>query len=381
MYSGRSMSLALTSVLLLVATGASAQTSDTPAAAAQPSNAASAPLSTPPLPSSSDPCARAEADYTQAFDALVKGQDEQALAALERVLAICPAHPYASELVRLERARLSPGAKLAEAAVLGMEKPTRFARGSLVVWQTLHGATQGALLCGIADCEGRAFLAASLLGAGIGATISWMTTEDTGITPGQSGVINSGTSWGVWYGIAANEMFDVNGGAEYGVVMASMVGLTGAGIAIAVLGTPNAGQVAMANSGGLWTGVVTALFLAATDGGSKQTFFTIETVVSGVGLLTLAILSNSHPTSQGRVLLIDSGGILGGLLGAAAVAIAGADGKGVAVGAGIGVLGGLGLTTYITRDFDAPDTDTPKVALAPAAMGRGGAGLAIGGRF
>ncbi|MFL5348027.1 MAG: hypothetical protein ACJ8AT_24820 [Hyalangium sp.] len=376
------MSLALTSVFLVLVTSAGAQASDTPAAAARPSDAPSAPLSTPPLPSASDPCARAEADYTQAFDALVKGQDEQALAALERVLALCPTHPYASELARLERARLTPGAKLAQAAVLGMEEPTRFARGSLVVWQTLHGATQGALLCAIADCEGRAFLGASLVGAGIGAGVSWLITDHTGITPGQSGAINSGTSWGVWYGIALHELLDTNDGkAQAGLVMAGMVSLTGVGIAIAVLGTPTAGQVSMANSGGLWAGVVPALFLAALDGGSTKTFFAIETAVSTAGILTFAVLSASYLPSQGRVLLIDSGGILGGLLGAAAVAIAGANGQGVAVGAGLGALAGLGLTTYITRDFDAPDTETPRVALAPAVMGRGGAGLAIGGRF
>ena len=377
------MSLALTSLFLVLATGASAQASDTPAAAVRPSDAPTAPtapLSTPPLPPVADPCTRAEDDYNQAFEALVKGQDEQALAALERVLAICPTHPYASELARLERARLGPGVKLAEAAVLGLEKPTRFARGSLVVWQTLHGASQGALLCAIADCSERAFLGVALLGAAVGASTSWMLTEE-GVTSGQSGVINSGTTWGVWYGIAAIEMFKIDGTGSAGTVMASMAGLTGVGIALAVLAPPTAGQVSMANSGGLWAGVVTALFLAATDGGSTESFFAIESVVSGAGLITFAVLSNPYPTSQGRVLLIDSGGILGGLLGAAIVAVAGGDGKGAAVGAGIGALTGLGLTTYITRDFDTPDTHTPQVAFAPALLGRGGAGLAIGGRF
>ena len=99
------------------------------------------------------------------------------------------------KLARLERSRLAPGAKLAEAAVLGMEKPSGFARGSLVVWQTLHGATQGALLCAIADCEGRAFLAVSLLGAAAGAATSWLVTDGVGVTSGQAAAINSGTTW------------------------------------------------------------------------------------------------------------------------------------------------------------------------------------------
>lgn len=139
-----------TLLLILLATAAAAQQPD-------------APLSTPPLPSSSDTCI-SEADYTRGFDALVSGDDKAALEAFEQVLAACPSHPYAAELARLARTRIGPGAKLAEAALLSApEKPTGFARGSLVVWQTLHGATQGALLCGIADCESRGYLALSLL--------------------------------------------------------------------------------------------------------------------------------------------------------------------------------------------------------------------------
>ena len=156
--------------------------------------------------------------------------------------------------------------------------------------------------------------------------------------------------------------------------MATMVGLTGVGIAVAVLVQPTSGQVSVANSGGLWTGVVTALFLVAAGGDDTKAFFGIETAVTGAGILTSAILSRNLSVSQGRVLLIDSGGILGGLLGAAAIALASTDGKAVAVGAGVGALAGLGLTTYITQNFDGPDTNTPQVAMAPAVLGRGAAG-------
>ncbi|HYH95242.1 hypothetical protein [Hyalangium sp.] len=369
------MPLLLVALLSLLATAASAQP-----ASAQPS--ADVPLSTPPLPSSSDPCASAESDYLRGFDALVTGDDETALGAFERVLAACPTHPYAGELARLAQIRLGPGVELAEAALFGAEKPTGFARGSLVVWQTLHGATQGALLCGIADCEGRAFLGVSLLGAGAGAAASWLLTREAGVTSGQAAAINSGTTWGVGYGIAAMEVFDINSDAgNFATIMGSMAGLTGAGIAVALLTSPSAGQVSMANSGGLWSGVVTALLLSTMDGETKD-FFAIESVVTGVGITSFALLSKTYPVSRGRMLLIDSGGIIGGLLGAATAALLGVkEGEPIAISAALGTLSGLGVTTWITRDFDGPSTPAPEITLAPTVLGRGAAGLMLGGRF
>jgi hypothetical protein len=354
-------------------------------ASAQPSPApqADAPLSTPPLPSTSETCTTAEADYIRGFNALVEGDDKTALEAFEHVQAACPTHPYAGELARLARTRLGPGARLAEAALLtAPEKPSGFARGSLVVWQTLHGATQGALLCGLIDCEGRGYLGASLLGAGVGAVAALYATNETGITPGQSAAINAGTTWGLWYGLAATQVFDIGDEEALGTVMGGMAGLTGAGIAVALLANPTAGQVSLANSGGLWSGVITALILAAAEDGEASTFFAIESVVTGVGITSFAILSKSLPVSRGRMLLIDSGGILGGLLGAATIALIGTDdGNPIAIGAALGAASGLALTAYITRDFDAPSLAGPEVALAPTVMGRGGGGLVLGGRF
>jgi len=375
-HNGLCMPLAHAVLVILLATVATAQPAPAP-------SAADAPLTTPPLPSSSDACASTESDYLRGFDALVEGDDKAALEAFERVLAACPTHPYAGEFARLARTRLGPGARLAEATLLlSPEKPTGFARGSLVVWQTLHGATQGALMCGIIDCEGRGYLAASLLGAGVGAAVSWYATEETGVTSGQSAAINSGTTWGVWYGVAAIEVFDIDNEDALATVIGSMASLTGVGIAVALLANPTAGQVSLANSGGLWSGVVTALILAAVGDGEASAFFAIESVVTGLGITSFALLSKSFPVSRGRMLLIDSGGILGGLLGAATVALLGAeDGEPIAIAAAVGSLSGLALTAYITRDFDGPSTPAPEVSLGPTVMGRGGVGLMMGGRF
>lgn len=372
------MPLAHAVLVTLLATAAVAQSVEPPA----PPPQTDAPLSAPPLPSSSAPCAAAEADYTRGFDALVVGDDPAALEAFERVLTACPSHPYASEFARLARTRLGPGARLAEAALLrAPEKPTGFARGSLVVWQTLHGATQGVLLCALIECGSSGFAAASLFGAGVFAALSWSITDGSGITPGQAAVINSGTTWGVWYGPALSVVFDVDGDDVPTALMSSMLSLTGVGVAMAVLANPTAGQVSLANSGGLWTGVVVGLLLPSLGDGDDKAFFGITSVATGVGLTAGAILSRSILVSRGRMLLIDSGGILGGLVGLASGAVLGAEDESLALVAGAGTLAGLVLTTYVTQDFDGPFTPAPEVALAPTVMGRGGMGLMLGGRF
>jgi hypothetical protein len=126
------------------------------------------------------------------------------------------------------------------------------------------------------------------------------------------------------------------------------------------------------------------LLLATQDSNDSQAFFGIEQGVVGAGLLTFALLSRNMDISRGRVLLIDAGGLLGGLVGLSAMFLSlGNDhGDAVLVGSAVGVVAGLGLTTFLTRDFDAPDDDMPTVSVVPATLGRhGGMGLAVLGRF
>ncbi|MFP2932924.1 hypothetical protein ACLESO_48805, partial [Pyxidicoccus sp. 3LG] len=241
--------------------------------------------------------------------------------------------------------------------------------------------TQGLLLCGIADCSGQAFAAVSLLGAGAGAASTLLLARN-GVTSGQGAAINSGTIWGFWFGITAQAAIEMDDNASLATVMAGAAGFTGVGILLAHSARPTAGQVSMANSGGLWAGVVTALLLATSDSDDDQTFFAIEIGATGAGIVSLAILSRSISVSRGRMLLIDAGGILGGLLGATATYLVAGDNSGdaILVGSAAGVVGGLVLATHLTRDFDAPGTG-PQAMLTPTLMGRDGAGMALVGRF
>ncbi|WP_223641871.1 hypothetical protein [Corallococcus sp. EGB] len=348
-------------------------------------------VSAPPLLASDEACA-AESDYAAGFDALVYGQDAQALELLERVMLVCPHHPYAPELARLARTRLEPGARLAQDTLarpgalppeaVPREAPSQGARASLTVVQTMHGVTQGILLCAISHCQDtRAYVALSLLGGGAGAAISLLTTRG-GLTQGQAAAINSGTVWGFGYGLASMSSFDLEGDQATGMVMAGALGFTGLGILVAEFARPTAGQVSLTNSGGLWAGVVVGLLMATQEGETRD-FIGIEQGVVGAGLLTFALVSRNLDISRGRVLLIDAGGILGGLVGLSALYLAlNTDNRdALLVGTSVGVVAGLGTATFLTRDFDAPDA-TPAVSVVPAAMGRhGGMGLAVLGQF
>ncbi|NOK14902.1 hypothetical protein HNS30_38415, partial [Corallococcus exercitus] len=194
--------------------GAAAPVSSAPSPAVAPPDAVSA----PPLVASDEACA-AESDYAAGFDALVRGEDTRALELLEQVLRVCPRHPYAPELARLARTRLDPGARLAQdtlarPVVSSVEGPSKGARASLTIVQTMHGITQGILLCAISNCQDtRAYVAVSLLGGGAGAALSLLTTR-SGLTQGQAAAINSGTVWGFGYGLASIGSFDLDGDAS-----------------------------------------------------------------------------------------------------------------------------------------------------------------------
>lgn len=371
--------------LLLVALSATQVVDEARTGPDSPARLSPEPLTAPPLMTSPEACPpEAEVRYNEGFDALIRGKDSEASEAFAEVLSVCPQHPFASELGRLTHARLKPGAKLAQAAVYeNTERRSGGAVASLTVVQTLHGATQGILLCAIADCRDRGYVAASMLGAGAGVTSALLLSQG-GITSGQAAVINSGTVWGFWFGIASLLAFDLEDDDALGAVVIGGAGFTGVGVLLANLVNPTAGQVSMANSGGLWAGVVTALFLATSESDDTESFFAAELAATSAGIIGFAVLSRSLPVSRGRMLLIDAGGIVGGLLGASTMYTFtggndGDNGDAILISAGVGALGGLALTAYLTRNFDAPRL--PQVMLTPTLMGREGAGMALAGQF
>ncbi|WP_342378519.1 tetratricopeptide repeat protein [Myxococcus stipitatus] len=370
--------------LLLVALTVGQVGEETPPPAS-PAPAAVDTLSAPPLMPTPDPCPEeAEALYTRGFDAFTRGKDREAARAFDQVLEMCPQHPHATELGRLAKARLVPGAKLARAAAAPVnpvngERRSGGATASLMVVQTLHGATQGILLCAIAECSSQGYATSAMLAAGLGATSSALLAQG-GITSGQAAAVNSGTVWGLWFGISSIYGFDMNEERALATAMIGGLAFTGVGALVASTVQPTSGQVSMVNSGGLWTGIVTALFLSSYNDVDTEKMFIAGMAASSAGILGLSFLAQDLPVSRGRILLIDAGGVLGGLLGASTMFMfTQNDEDAILFSAGLGAVGGLALVTYLTRDFDGPAL--PQAVLTPAIMGRNGAGLAMAGRF
>jgi hypothetical protein len=223
-------------------------------------------------------------------------------------------------------------------------------------------------------------LGVSLLGAGTGALGSWLLSRP-GLTPGQAQVINAGSFWGTWYGTLGAMLLALPTDRGIGLMMGSSLGMTGVGVLFAHYGRPLSGQVSMANSGGLWAGILTAAFLGAlSPNRSSELFLFAELLATGTGLTSLGILSVFHPVSRGRMVLIDMGGLVGGLIGFFTPFVLGTHPQlqPVLLSTGVGMAVGLAGATLLTRGVDAPEA--PAVTLAPTAL-PGGAGLSLAGRF
>lgn len=251
---------------------------------------------------------------------------------------------------------------------LGIEQVSDFARAELAFWQTVYGAFLGWQICFYLECNDvRLDTGSVLLGGVTGLSISLLATPD-GITAGHSGLINSATGWGLWNAIALNSYLNNwNGKAWVGTVIAGKVAGVGSGIALWDSLRPQAGDVSLVNSSGIWSGVLTLLTVLALELrlDFDDTMGTLL-VTSDLGGLAGGYLTSIYPMSWGRVLLINSSGLLGLLLGFGIPAVILGSDVGIPLRYGsaiVGTLAGLGLGTYFSRDWLLkPDQEAPSPA-------------------
>lgn len=322
--------------------------------------------------------------YHLAFRTLALGQRERAVEILDGLIRAHPGHPAGSEarevLRRLRRDVLAPPPPLRAGRDVD---PSGLARAELVVVQTLHGIGVGTEVCLIADCrDPRAFGALLTLGGGIGLAISIVVTAD-GITPGHTAALNTGTLWGAWQGgaligVSRSDDEQVIGA---GLLAGQLVGL-GAGELIWRLTRASAGDVSLASSAGMWSGLFTLFIFAATEFDSQQeVVFGTLLAVSNAGLLGGILLTRLIPMERGRVLVIDGGGVVGGLLGAGTALLIGGDDIEPSLLFGLtsaGMAVGLGAATFLTRGWDV-ELPPVQVGLLPAPGG--GAVVSLGGTW
>lgn len=346
-------------------------------AAAQP-----APEAEAAKPAEADPRSDAAWQlYHDVFAALMQGDASRARALASALLRDYPDHA-ATRRVRAAHLGLAPGAAEQPGPPpperAAVESPSRGARAELALFQSLNGLALGIELCVAARCDSaQAYLGLALLGTAAG-TIGSLAAPD--LTPGQRALLNSGTAWGavnaVLLLIATNHDSDGHDIAA-GLIAGQSLGLV-AGAALFPL-HPTAGQVALANSGGVWAGALTALTSDAIGSHLDQhARATIALVAIDGGIAAGGYLASRWPVvSRAQTLVIDAGGIAGTLGGGSlGVVISGStSGRAAPALAAAGAVVGLAAAAYFTRDWGdggAAGTDAVHAFLAPPEHGRGG---------
>jgi hypothetical protein len=304
--------------------------------------------------------------YRAALQALSLGRRAAARAILLEIETKYPrtAIGAAEMLGLLESA--GPDEDSASAAVLGRDTPaTALSRAELIVIQSLHGIAVGGELCAAASCDDERLIGASLiLGGGLGFGLSFFLTVD-GITPGHTSSINSGMFWGLWNSVAIMGMVQPRNEGQ--VIPGSLVIGQIAGVGLGELAWrathASSGDVSLASSVGIWSGVLTLLIHGATEfEADQEVVFATLLAASDLGLVGGAFLADLFPMSRGHALVIDGGGALGMLVGMGLDLLIQGDDLEPApffTLASIGMASGLGLTAYLTRNWDAPDPGGP----------------------
>ncbi|MEM6533202.1 MAG: caspase family protein [Myxococcota bacterium] len=260
------------------------------------------------------------------------------------------------------------------------ETPTDQARTELVLVQTAHGVLIGTEICLAIDCDHVSEWSATIgLSGGLGLAASLYLTRN-GITPGQAATLNSGFLWGLWHGVGiqgalgGNDFLsdDPERFAESGyssrLIAAQLGGMLG-GHWLNLAFEPTAADVAAVNTVGLWGGMLGFAANGAFGfGQSDETVWLTTLLASDLGGIAGGVLARYYPISRSRALVINAGGLIGGLLGVGVDVLnerESLDNRSLYVAGGIGAAAGLAATVWLTRDWDWEVPGALTVAPAP----------------
>lgn len=311
---------------------------------------------TPPAPETAPVKADerpAETLYREAFELLADGDKVGCRQKLKQIVDNYPSDPlapHASWLYQSMDTRTKPSES---------ERSSGLAKAEFITFQTAHGVAIGAELCVLLECNSQGIAALLISGGGIGLGLSLWAAWD-GIADGHAQSLDTGVIWGAWHAAAliGMDVFKDEKGAAIGLMTFQLAGL-GIGELIYRWRKPAPGDVSLATAGGVWTAGLTALFLGATDIEiDDDAFIATALVASDIGLVAGSFLSAEYPMSRSRVLLINAGGGLGLLVGFGVPFLIAGDDIDPQVGLTsmmIGSIAGLGLTTYLTRNWDKPE--------------------------
>lgn len=265
--------------------------------------------------------------------------------------------------------RLCAGVRQRERPSLSVERD-RSGRARLIFFGAVYGVVAGleAEYAGHIDfSEPRYYVLPPLGGMTLGLAIAVFGTRDGDVTAGQAWTVMSGFDYGTYLGWlwATGASADSHDSAA----VALATGLTGGfgAITAAKLLRPSQGDAEIFRSGGLWgaaAGFYSAfLFAGHTSGLSLDG--AAETTAAGMtfGLLTGAMVARNTDLSRARVLIIDTGGLVGSLVGMSGVWLVRGrelDARFFGGGGILGLVTGLIVASLATRGWH--EHDGPLVA-------------------
>jgi hypothetical protein len=326
------------------------------------------------------------ATYETAFQLLRKGKWREAAAGFQEVVRQAPGTQEALIATELERLAKTfegpPRLELREptldrvpgpARALAPIGPDQSGLVELAVNGTLFGLWTGLAFSIAIVLDAQALLLVALSGGGgLGATL--LAAKDRRITSGGASLIGTAMELGVYDGFMLGGLLELGSPRTlFATALMTSVATTATAVALQSQLDLTVGDVALITSGAYLGTFLTGMILLFTNDLvrlSERAFFGLLLGGTNLGVLGMSIASSEIEVSRGRVLLCELGGLLGGLLAGGVILAAGATEPSARAVSGIltaGVLGGTGLATYVTRDFDeggAPEKDR-KVTLLP----------------
>jgi hypothetical protein len=261
-------------------------------------------------------------------------------------------------------------------------------RGRLVLWSAAYGIWLGIATDILFEIDGeRAVVLPPLLGLGAGLGLSLAATSNFQLTVGEAYTIITGLDYGSFNGALWAGGFDLDSKGVVGATVATSIAATSIGVLVANTKSPSAGDIEVVRSGLLW-GTIGGFLTVATIGPSLTNDISAQSVLKltalsmDAGFVAGVAFANYYDLSKNRVLMIDAGALTGGLAGggiAWLLAGTGSDGQVIAGAALGGMLLGIGVAAYATRDLDAQNVGIAAAPTVPALLSRDAAGRWGGG--
>src|SRR5438552_7274129 len=191
-----------------------------------------------------------------------------------------------------------------------------------------------------------------------------------GVSAGTADAGDSASGWGILLGLGFDGLLENGLGAGAPTVALSFdaLGTLFGVVVIALAVGPSAGQVSMANSGGIWLAGIASAFLESLSPSAPGSLrWGIADLGAVFGLGAGAVFAHFHPVGRFRMLLVDFGGAIGMLAGLGAGAALGytfSPTRRSLYGAMIGATTAAGLVgAWVASGRLEEDGSAPAVAL------------------